>query len=338
MPSQPTRFTFIFVTILFLLGLVACVRPVPNQEVPPTATPAAAQPEQPAPPEGGEVIEQPVQPEQPEQPQQPDAGYPAEGSEGTPPEQPQEPTPPEGESPRPEGESGEGVVIEPEEGTTVDEVAQEGTGEAQVVPPPVQPEAGVGGSEPAVGQRPTEPLVHIVQPGENLYRIGLRYGYSWVVLQQYNGLYNPNVLTVGQEIRIPGTGGTGGGVPDPIPTDGTYIVQPGDTLFRIGQRFGVDWRLIAEANGIVNPNRIYPGQVLKIPTTAVPLPGTTGSNDAPAGIGGAGEINHVVQEGETLFAVALRYGVPWPYIAQSNNLEAPFALYAGQTLIITGGN
>lgn len=45
----------------------------------------------------------------------------------------------------------------------------------------------------------------------------------------------------------------------------TYVVQPGDNLFRIGLRFGVSAQEIARANGILNPNFVYAGQVLVIP-------------------------------------------------------------------------
>jgi LysM repeat protein len=48
-----------------------------------------------------------------------------------------------------------------------------------------------------------EERVHIVQPGENLFRIGLQYGFTVDELAEYNNLANPNDLEVGQEIRIP---------------------------------------------------------------------------------------------------------------------------------------
>ena len=54
-------------------------------------------------------------------------------------------------------------------------------------------------------------------------------------------------------------GGGGGGE--------TYTVQSGDTLSAIGKRYGVPWREIFEANRgtIDNPDRIFPGQQLRIP-------------------------------------------------------------------------
>ena len=45
--------------------------------------------------------------------------------------------------------------------------------------------------------------VHIVQAGENLYRIGLVYGFTIEELVAYNSLENPDYIDVGQEIRIP---------------------------------------------------------------------------------------------------------------------------------------
>lgn len=60
------------------------------------------------------------------------------------------------------------------------------------------PGATGAGTPPAQGER-----VHIVQAGENLYRIGLLYGCTIDQLVQHNGLANPDNLEVGQEIRVP---------------------------------------------------------------------------------------------------------------------------------------
>lgn len=167
------------------------------------------------------------------------------------------------------------------------------------------------------------PKEHVVQPGENLFRIGLQYGLSWVTLAQYNGITNPNNIAAGQTIQIPCEGATLPPVqPTPPPENVTYYtVQRGDNLFRIGLQFGVSWVEIAEANGIVNPNNIYAGQVLKIPTSAPgPRP----------------EFTHVVKQGETVYSISVQYGVPAAAIAEANNLQEPYVIYAGQTLIIPG--
>jgi LysM repeat protein len=65
-------------------------------------------------------------------------------------------------------------------------------------PPVVEPTA-----PPAQETSPTGEIIHTVQAGENLFRIGLRYGFTVAELAAYNGIANPNVLSVGQQIRIP---------------------------------------------------------------------------------------------------------------------------------------
>jgi LysM repeat protein len=47
------------------------------------------------------------------------------------------------------------------------------------------------------------PAYHTVQSGENLFRIGLKYGLSWTALASANGLANPNAISVGQVLCIP---------------------------------------------------------------------------------------------------------------------------------------
>lgn len=74
-------------------------------------------------------------------------------------------------------------------------------GQQLIIP---DPEAGGsapgddGGSPPASGERQ-----HVVKTGENLFRIGLQYGFTVDELASYNGIANPNDIKVGQVIRIP---------------------------------------------------------------------------------------------------------------------------------------
>jgi len=169
------------------------------------------------------------------------------------------------------------------------------------------------------GAEATLPQVHVVQPGETLYRVGLLYNVSWVVLAAENNLPYPYIIYVGQELRLPGSG------EEPTEPDEEaevfHTVRFGETLFSIGQRYGVSYLQIAEANGILNPNNILAGQVLKIPT------------DAP---GPNQEFSHTVLPGQTLSQIAALYGVSLGSIAERNALRAPYLIFAGQTLIIPG--
>jgi LysM repeat protein len=134
-------------------------------------------------------------------------------------------------------------------------------------------------------------VVHVVQPGENLYRISLRYSVSIAAIAQRNGITNVNLIFVGQSLVIPGTTGTPGNPPPPTTPPpgnvGTYTVVRGDTLARIAARFGTTWQAIASLNNIANPNLIYAGQVLKIPGGGTgPVPTTQPGGNPPPVTGG----------------------------------------------------
>src|SRR5258706_10409299 len=92
---------------------------------------------------------------------------------------------------------------------------------------------------------------YTVQPGDNLFRISLKFGVTVAAMQQANGIGNANLIYVGQVLQIPVGGNpvptTQPGQPTPVPATppgsggtqptGTYIVQPGDTLSRIAAHF-----------------------------------------------------------------------------------------------------
>jgi LysM repeat protein len=164
--------------------------------------------------------------------------------------------------------------------------------------------------------------VHVVQPGENLFRIALRYGVTVDALVATNGLSNASHIYVGQRLVIP----TGGSSPSPgAPSSSVHIVRRGESLFRIALRYGMTTRALAAANGIANPNRIYVGQRLVIPGR-----GTTPS-PSPSGR------TYVVRRGDTLSAIALRHGVSTWALAQANGIRNPSLIYVGQVLRIPGG-
>ena len=108
---------------------------------------------------------------------------------------------------------------------------------------------------------PGAPIVHVVQRGENLFRIALRYNTTVEAIAAANGIRNPQLIYVGQRLTIPRGGGT-----TPPPGGGrTHVVQPGENLFRIALRYGTTPQAIAAANNLPNVHLIYVGQVLRIP-------------------------------------------------------------------------
>lgn len=106
--------------------------------------------------------------------------------------------------------------------------------------------------------------------------------------------------------------------------DSYYTVQRGDTLYSIARRYGVTVTAIAQANGILNPAYIRVGQVLLIPSGA-PTP-----TSLPTGG------YYVVQRGDNLYRIALRFGTTSWAITAANNLPNPNRIYVGQGLLIPG--
>lgn len=118
--------------------------------------------------------------------------------------------------------------------------------------------AGVGMVVSAEGD-----IYHTVRAGETLTSIARMYGVTVEEIMTANGLTNPNLIYVGQSLLIPST-----------TTYITHVVQAGETLSSIAWHYGVSYWDIATLNGLANPNLIYVGQVLLIPTTG-PTPTPT---------------------------------------------------------------
>lgn len=101
-----------------------------------------------------------------------------------------------------------------------------------------------------------------VNRGETLSGIAIKYNTSYQYLARINGIANPNLIYVGQELRVPAL--------DDYKIHDTshrlYIVRRGNTLTQIAREYGVTIESIVELNDIANPNLIYVGETLRIPT------------------------------------------------------------------------
>jgi LysM repeat protein len=107
--------------------------------------------------------------------------------------------------------------------------------------------------------------IYIVQAGDTLAKISQKYGVSSAAIMAANGIQNANLIRVGQRLTIPGGGSAPAPRPAPAPAAKSYTVRSGDTLGAIAARYGVSASAIASANGLADPNRIYPGLKLVIP-------------------------------------------------------------------------
>jgi LysM repeat protein len=112
-------------------------------------------------------------------------------------------------------------------------------------------------------------------------------------------------------------------------TDRVVIVQPGDTLSEIALEHGVTVAQLQALNGISDPNRILPGQRLRL-GGQVPKPSAPAASSTPK------SKEHVVTAGETLTAIAHHYRVTIAAIVKANHLANPSYLRVGQRLTIPG--
>jgi len=98
-----------------------------------------------------------------------------------------------------------------------------------------------------------------------------------------------------------------------------YVVQRGDTLYKIAVMFDTTVERLVEENNISNPNLIYPGQVLRI--TNVDNPERS--------------IEYTVRRGDTLSSIARRYGTTVQSIVEENNISNPNLIFPGEVLNIS---
>jgi LysM repeat protein len=104
-----------------------------------------------------------------------------------------------------------------------------------------------------------------------------------------------------------------------------HTVQSGETLSSIARRYGTTWQAIAKANNLSNPNNIYVGQKLKIPSGGGSSGGTTGCR-----------YQHTVKTGEWVWQIARDYGVsPYDILAANGlTIQSANTIYAGTVLCI----
>lgn len=99
---------------------------------------------------------------------------------------------------------------------------------------------------------------YTVKRGDTLSKIANRYGITVNEIVALNNIQNPNLIYVGQQLRIP--------LDNSINQmqNVYYRVQRGDRLWRIAKRYRTTVSNIARLNGIRNPNLIFVGQILRI--------------------------------------------------------------------------
>ena len=103
--------------------------------------------------------------------------------------------------------------------------------------------------------------------------------------------------------------------------DVNYVVKKGDTLSAIASKYGTTYQWLASYNNIKNPNKIYPGQIIRVPGNIKITPNT-----------------YVVKKGDTLSSIAKKYGISWKNLYEKNKTiigKNPNKIYPGQIFNIS---
>jgi LysM repeat protein len=184
-----------------------------------------------------------------------------------------------------------------------------------------------------VPQKPSVPVsaapktpdasTYTVKAGDTLSKIAAKFGTTYQELAKLNGIANPNKIYPGQVIKLTGS------APTAAPkAAGNYTVKAGDTLSGIAAKFGTTYQELAKINGIKDPNKIYPGQVLKLTGSAAVATPKTPAPKPPAAA------TYTVKAGDTLSAIAAKFGTTYQQLAKINGIKDPNKIFPGQVLKI----
>ena len=174
--------------------------------------------------------------------------------------------------------------------------------------------AGVAGV--TVGARLASADTYTVRDGDTLSNVAEHLGVSLADLAAANGIDDPNFLVAGAVLSVPSALGSAT----------QYLVRPGDTLWGISDATGVPVSQLAAANALDNPDWVPAGKVLTVPRAGVKAA-------APAPSPGS-STRYTVRSGDSLYGIALRFGVPAGHLATANGISDPNFVAEGQVLTI----
>ncbi len=170
---------------------------------------------------------------------------------------------------------------------------------------------------------PTGTFSYTVVQGDTMFSIAQKFNVPLNELIAANPqIPNPNQLFPGETVCVPTV------TPPPTvcpPGTFSYTVQPGDSMFSIAQKFGVSLDALIAANPqIPNPNLIFPGQIVCVPTVT-----------PPPTVCPPGTFSYTVQPGDSMFSIAQKFGVSLnALIAANPQIPNPSLIFPGQIVCV----
>lgn len=181
---------------------------------------------------------------------------------------------------------------------------------------------------------------HVVAPGESVWSIATSHGLRPADVLSWNGLDWSSVIRPGQVLKLSAPA-TSAPAPAPAPAPAaptmvSHTVVAGDTLSGIARRHGIALRALFDANGLGWSSVIYPGQTLNVPGVVPAAAVTPVAAPAPAPAPVPAQATHTVVRGDTLSAIAKKYGVSLAAVFAANGLGAGSIIYPGQAIAVPG--
>lgn len=174
---------------------------------------------------------------------------------------------------------------------------------------------------------------YTVKSGDTLSGIASLYNTTVNQIVSLNQLSNPNLIYVGQVLKLKNSQTTNSSSSSSTATTtaDTYTVKAGDTLSAIASRYSTSSSTLASLNSLSNPNLIYVGQVLKVSSNA----STSSSTSSSANSTVTTAASYTVKAGDTLSAIAAKYGTTYQALASANSISNPNDIYVGQVIKVS---
>ena len=189
-----------------------------------------------------------------------------------------------------------------------------------------------GQSSSATTNTETSSASYTVKSGDTLSGIASQYNTTVNQIVSLNQLSNPNLIYVGQVLKLKNSQTTNSSSSSTAATTvGTYTVKAGDTLSAIASRYSTSSSTLASLNSLSNPNLIYVGQVLKVSSNA----STSSSTSSSANSTVTTAASYTVKSGDTLSAIAAKYGTTYQALASTNSISNPNDIYVGQVIKVS---
>lgn len=197
---------------------------------------------------------------------------------------------------------------------------------------------GGAGTGAAVSIRPAvspAPESYVVLGGDTISGIAQQFGLRTDAVLALNGLSRTSIIHPGQVLRLLAVASPG------VPSTGTsmgtesHVVVAGDTVSAIAQRYGFSTDAVLSANGMSRASIIYPGQRVTLPTATAPTLAPVITPPAPEATPAVASA-HTVVSGDTISAIARRYGSSTDAVLQANGMSAASIIYPGQQIALPG--